>query len=261
MAGKVESIQKDALDTALDEIAPKNLRDKLARIRQDCPNIEKKGTAPEKMGGYSYMKAEDICGEIGDRMAMMGISMVPTSVKLVLHEVIDNRAVHVILIVTYLFLDAGSDEQIVVESCGEGRDYGDKATNKALTGAKKYALSQALTLRIGEDSEADAGGDTQAHGSAATNGATATPAPTQPTGGAAPYTPPRGIGPVISDAQGKRLYAIAKGNRDILTAVCQLYGYIHSKEIQRSHYNAICTEVERRLNTQEPITDDPDIPF
>lgn len=248
----------------------KNLRDKLATIRREITHIEKSGTAPQAAGGYKYMRAEDICGEIGDQMALMGITMAPIKVQVIAHDVLTvtrsdgstRRDLHVLLVVTYRFLDSDSAEFIDVEAPGEGIDQSDKASNKAMTGAKKYALSQALTLRIGEDSEAADTPDKRTPASAATNGAAHAPAsPVTTSGGAAPYTPPRASGPTISDAQGKRLYAIAKGNRDLLHAVCEPYGYVQSKEILRSHYDAICTEVEKRINAPEPVIEEEDISF
>jgi hypothetical protein len=52
-------------------------------------------------------------------------------------------------------------------------------------------------------------------------------------------------GALISDAQGKRLYAIAKGDRDILKQVLDQHGFSHSNQIPKARYEAICAEVEK----------------
>ena len=55
-------------------------------------------------------------------------------------------------------------------------------------------------------------------------------------------------GPVISEAQMKRLYAIAKGARrsdENIHLVLKQYGYEHSKEVCKSDYEAVCNELSQ----------------
>ena len=58
---------------------------------------------------------------------------------------------HVVVQVTYKFTHAPSGTSINVSAIGEGADIGDKAANKANTGAYKYALRQALMIETGDD--------------------------------------------------------------------------------------------------------------
>lgn len=244
----------DAVDQALEEMPVKNLRAKLAYLRERIPKVEKKGTAPEKMGGYTFMKAEDVCGDIGDLMCLMGISMVPTKVNIVSHQIVDGRASHVVLTVAYRFLDADSEEFIDIEAAGEGKDFGDKAVPKALTGAKKYALTQALTMRVGDDSEAD---DLTKH-------QTSQPAPkTAPAGAPAPTAPPRSGGKsgiLITRPQANRMFAIAKGDTELIRTVQSKFGYAKSGEIDRADYDSICSAIEAaKKGGTEPVTNEEDI--
>lgn len=48
----------------------------------------------------------------------------------------------------------------------------------------------------------------------------------------------------ISQAQAKRMYAIAKGNQDALTEVMNKYGYKSSTEIKKTDYEKMCEELE-----------------
>lgn len=48
----------------------------------------------------------------------------------------------------------------------------------------------------------------------------------------------------ISQAQAKRLYAIAKGDGELCKSVMNKYGYGHSDEIKKTDYEKICNEVE-----------------
>ena len=52
-------------------------------------------------------------------------------------------------------------------------------------------------------------------------------------------------GPLISEAQSKRLYAISKGQRDLLSHILGNHGYKHSNEIPKARYEAICEEVAK----------------
>lgn len=66
------------------------------------------------------------------------------------------------------------------------------------------------------------------------------------TGGVS-YAEGGGGGGLISEAQGKRLYAIsktAKVSEETLKATCKAFGYDHSKDIKKSDYEAICKAIE-----------------
>ena len=149
--------------------APLNLVQKLARIRQELDHIEKKGR--NAFQNYDYLRAEDIAGEMGDRLAAMNVILARRNLNFVQDTITikkengDERTdVHVIVTLDYVFIDGddlapgigGNLREIAVASIGEGRDSGDKAVAKAMTNALKYALTQPLMMRVGDDPEADA---------------------------------------------------------------------------------------------------------
>jgi len=51
----------------------------------------------------------------------------------------------------------------------------------------------------------------------------------------------------ISAAQAKRMFAIAKGNEQIVREVMAKYGYEHSADIRKIDYDKICAEIEERV--------------
>lgn len=51
------------------------------------------------------------------------------------------------------------------------------------------------------------------------------------------------IGVCISDPQRKKLFTMAKGNNDLIKKVINKFGYESSKEIKKSDYEKICTEI------------------
>lgn len=70
----------------------------------------------------------------------------------------------------------------------------------------------------------------------------------QQTGGRRYYTDQDGT---ISKAQAKRMFAISKGNADIVRQVLQEYGYERSEEVKKTEYDAICSKVEELATQQE----------
>lgn len=80
----------------------------------------------------------------------------------------------------------------------------------------------------------------------------------------APSSAAPSAGPVISEAQAKRLYAIAKsaGKSDGDIAVClRLWGYEHSRDIRRSDYEAVCKSIESVSADGPPGPHDDEVPF
>jgi len=53
----------------------------------------------------------------------------------------------------------------------------------------------------------------------------------------------------ISKAQAKRMFALAKGNPDIVRRVLDDYGYEKSSEVEKVKYDEVCKEIE--LMTQK----------
>lgn len=49
---------------------------------------------------------------------------------------------------------------------------------------------------------------------------------------------------IITKEQGKRLFAIGKGNTEAIRTICIKYGYASSKDIKKMDYNKIIKEVE-----------------
>lgn len=66
-----------------------------------------------------------------------------------------SQMVNVALTAKIEFTHAPSQTSIIVTSRGEGSDSGDKATNKAATGAYKYALRQTFCIETGDDPDKD----------------------------------------------------------------------------------------------------------
>lgn len=69
----------------------------------------------------------------------------------------------------------------------------------------------------------------------------------------------------ISKAQAKRMYAIGKGEKNIILPVLNKYGYKRTDEVQKTDYEKICEEIQKSVDEVdttifEPPTDE-EIPF
>lgn len=60
----------------------------------------------------------------------------------------------------------------------------------------------------------------------------------------------------ISMAQAKRMFALAKGNEEIVREVMAKYGYEHSKDIRKIDYDKICAEIEEKTKQREEASGD-----
>ncbi|MEU0857429.1 ERF family protein [Streptomyces griseofuscus] len=99
--------------------------------------------------GYSFRAQEDIVAAARAPMAKYGLRMLP---KVISHEHFTRGKVNVAIIeVEYTFRGPAGDEMPPILVIGEGADVSDKASNKAMTAAKKYAYIQAFEIADGAD--------------------------------------------------------------------------------------------------------------
>ena len=104
------------------------------------------------MQGYSFRGIDDIYLAIHDLLAKYGVVSVPTVVNERSEERTSSKGsvlIYRVLTIKYTFyaLDGSSIEAVVI---GEGMDSGDKASNKAMAVAHKYALLQIFAIPTSE---------------------------------------------------------------------------------------------------------------
>lgn len=104
---------------------------------------------------YTYLGEAALISAVRPALVKHGIVVLPAQIRDLRTEVFAtskgtpmNRTVGVF---SYTFVHGESDTSFTVEVLGEGMDTGDKSANKAMTGAYKYALRQALMIESGED--------------------------------------------------------------------------------------------------------------
>lgn len=109
---------------------------------------------------YKYRGIDEVYNELHTLFAKHGVYMVPevlTSDRQKIAYKSGTEGVSVVLRVKYTFYSTGDGSSVSCTVVGEGMDSGDKATNKAMSAAHKYALLQTFIIPTDEpkDSEVD----------------------------------------------------------------------------------------------------------
>jgi len=129
------------------------VNEQLARIMRELPPIPKSQRNKEQ--GYSFRGIDDVLIELNPLLAAHDVVIIPRVHQRIAEERITRSGTHmhtVHLCVDFGFMGPAGD-QLVARTWGEGTDAGDKATNKAMTAAFKYALFQVFAIA---DASADA---------------------------------------------------------------------------------------------------------
>lgn len=103
---------------------------------------------------YAYLSEERIVTELHGAFVKAGLTIRPMAMEVLsdTNHTVQSGAVwnRIRLAVTYEIADPDGDKALV-QTIGEGLDNGDKATNKAMTAAFKYALRQTCMISTGDD--------------------------------------------------------------------------------------------------------------
>lgn len=111
-------------------------------------------------GRYNFRGIDDIYNALQRPMINAGIFVKPSEVKsLIREDKVTDRGVtkYTVMTVRYNFCSSVDGSEIEVETVGEAMDTGDKACNKAMSAAFKYACFQLFCIPTEEmiDSERD----------------------------------------------------------------------------------------------------------
>jgi hypothetical protein len=119
-------------------------------------NVPKSGVGPREHGGYSYRKLDDAVDAVGAAFREHAL-MVQSTVRNVDYTEYEREGRNGVtrwnrctLTIQYRFTSLVDGSFLEFEAIGQGLDSSDKSSNKAMSGALKYALSQAFMLATGE---------------------------------------------------------------------------------------------------------------
>lgn len=132
-----------------------------AAIADVTAKLAKEGISKDKKNvqqGYSFRGIDDVYNALAPFLAASKLCILPSVLE---REVVERRSAkdtalfYVTVKVDFAFVSAedGSDHHVV--TYGEAMDSGDKATNKAMSAAYKYACMQAFCIPTEGDNDAD----------------------------------------------------------------------------------------------------------
>lgn len=134
-----------------------NIFEAISAVMKDCGAVGKTSTNPQQ--GYKYRGIDAVMNAIQPALVKHGVFVTPEVLEQTREERQTTRGgnlIYSVVKVKYTFYsnDGSSVSAVVV---GEGMDSGDKATNKAMSAAFKYALFQTFCIPTEEmvDSETE----------------------------------------------------------------------------------------------------------
>lgn len=129
----------------------------LSEVSAELARIEKRGRAPQSMGGFPFVQETDVVEALKPLLDARGIRLVPNVEDLQLHfyprQGKDAPGVLATVKLAMHAVGAG-EEALLFRTVGQGADTQDKAPAKAITAAKKQGLLIAFSIPTGDDPEA-----------------------------------------------------------------------------------------------------------
>lgn len=132
----------------------KTLAEALARIYADGGRYVQKTGQMQGPMRYTFAREGDFIAVLRPLMETHGVTVRPVEYQIVTNEPFERAkggtSYRVVVLATFELLHVSGDKA-QVQTVGEGQDAGDKAFNKAMTGAMKYALRQSFLVETGDD--------------------------------------------------------------------------------------------------------------
>ena len=136
-----------------------NVYQLISAVAEELSNAGIKKTQRNNQGtGYNFRGIDDVYNAIGPLLAKHGLSILPRTLSrdCVERTSGQGRALFYVTVdMEFDFVSAHDGSKHTVKMYGEAMDSGDKATNKAMSAAYKYAMFQAFCIPTEGDNDAD----------------------------------------------------------------------------------------------------------
>ena len=261
-----------------------NIYESISRVMTEVPAIAK--AKDNKQQGFKYRGIDDVMNALQPLLAKNKVFVVPQVLEQIREERVSSKGgklFYTILKIKFTFYaeDGSFVEAITI---GEGMDSGDKASNKAMSIAMKYALFQVFCIptelddpdaeshevaeKITEEQantvysllvQAGANDEQIVATLKAYNVTDAVDLTTTQYASlikqlkekiankkAEKPTEPKKA-KTITEAQVKRLYTIANGQNELVKSVLAEYGFSSSKDVTTDKYEEICSKIEGKI--------------
>ena len=109
--------------------------------------------------GYAFRGIDDVYNALAPKLSSHGLVILPRMVSRSVTERETNKGgvlFYVVVEAEFDFVSASDGTRHTIKTYGEAMDSGDKATNKAMSAAYKYACMQAFCIPTEGDNDADA---------------------------------------------------------------------------------------------------------
>jgi len=134
-------------DTTLPEL--------VAEVSAALQRIDKRGTAPQSMGGFAFVRITDVMDKLKPELDSRGIVLRPLYRQVGEPIVRERERGYSLLLTVELELWAlrKGEELLLARTIGMGADTQDKASGKAQSSAMKEAILRAFAIPTGDDPE------------------------------------------------------------------------------------------------------------
>ena len=142
----------------LAHVAPKNVYQCIAAVSAE---IAKAGIAKERNNqqqNYKFRGIDDVYNALAPILAHHGLIVIPRILSRVCVERTTQKGgvlFYVTVEAEFDFVSAGDGSKVTARTFGEAMDSADKATNKAMSAAYKYAAFQTFCIPTEGDNDAD----------------------------------------------------------------------------------------------------------
>jgi hypothetical protein len=143
-------------DTTESKDGVKAIYGAISAIMAELPAIGKGQKNKEQ--GYSFRGIDDLYNAIEPLLARHKVFTVPEAMDMQREERTTSRGtvmMSVLLRMKYHFISGVDGSEVVAITIGEGKDSADKATNKAMAAAHKYAVLQTFFVPTKESADDD----------------------------------------------------------------------------------------------------------
>jgi len=171
--------------------------------------------------GFLYRGIDTVMNALQPALVKHGVFVVPEILEQTREErqtAKGTNLIYSICKIKYTFY-ASDGSNISAITIGEGMDSGDKATNKAMAIAFKYACFQVFCMPTEEMKDPD--------------------------GESPEVLSKKEQSTVISKQQREWLFRLARAREDVCKAALGKYGYVSTKDVKGSDYESICEEITR----------------
>lgn len=210
------------------------MKELINKLNQIQANLKAPKNQMNKFGGYKYRSCEDILEAVKPLLKESGL------ILLIKDEIINLGDRYYVKATCTLYDEEGhslSTEALAREAqTKKGMDES-QITGAASSYARKYALNGLFAIDDNKDADTQDNRNTsqpRAYNSAYQNQGQR-------------QKPQANNNELITPAQLKRLFAMAKGQETLAKVIIDSFGYKSSKEIQKKDYEAICEEIENNM--------------